>query len=51
VDEEVDVAPEQALRSPRLCGGRRAGHLAPDLPPALVWQYLAHAPQAAEGPS
>ena len=36
VDERVAGAPEQALRSSRLCGGRRAGHLAPDLPPAIV---------------
>ena len=36
MDERVAGAPEQALRSSRLCGGRRAGHLAPDLPPAIV---------------
>ena len=51
VDERLDVVPEQAFRSPRLCGGRRTGHLASDLPRAIVWKYLAHAPQAAEGPS
>ena len=51
VDEEREVAPEQALRPPRLCDGRRAGHLAPDLPPAIVGKHLGHGPRAAEGPS